>query len=480
MTSAEPQSRATPQSRSDHDGAADLPAERGVRPLPWGWCALLTALLTVVLFNDGPLLRLYFDLDLPYWTDPVEDWLSDWGHLVAIGLGVALLLFRDRHMALHAAVVVLVASLVVFLMKALFGRARPGDAGDPMLFFGLTFEHDAFPSGHTAAIWAAVFVVMRGYPKLGWLWFAFGLLVAWGRLHTQAHYPSDLLAGAFVAFGLDQFLRALGRHESRASNPETPPTTAPTSSSSSSSSSSSVSTPASAPTPRTPNTSSIPGVSDGARPRRWRIALPWLIVVCVPPMIAWPARTPVPPRIAEAEREAIVRELYSRILGRPVDDQAYDLWMDRIPRVRVVSDPVFQFARSGEFYRSIKSRNAAAEDRIEDLYHRLLDRAPSPGERARAEALMADPARLRFGTRLLATRLLLSREYLERFGPFAMPGDPRFDEAPPDQAAPISDSHPHLDPHSDSDSESTTTSPEHDASANAHESGSNNAEPDRP
>lgn len=99
---------------------------------------------------------------------------------------------------------VITATLVVWGMKAMVGRARPA-LWDAQWYWG-----SSFPSGHTlstaAFSTAAALCVARIRPRAGALAMVLALiwtgLVAISRLVLGVHWPSDVLAavclGAFV------------------------------------------------------------------------------------------------------------------------------------------------------------------------------------------------------------------------------------------------------------------------------------------
>ncbi len=123
---------------------------------------------------------------------------------VAVVAAVALLVARRQFEALLVGATVLTATLVVWGMKAIVGRARPA------LWEAQWYWGSSFPSGHslgTAAFsTAAALCVARIWPRAGNL--AMGLAILWtclvaiSRLVLGVHWPSDVLAamclGAFI------------------------------------------------------------------------------------------------------------------------------------------------------------------------------------------------------------------------------------------------------------------------------------------
>lgn len=85
------------------------------------------------------------------------------------------------------------------ILKNLIGRIRPCDINTSIQLL-IARPHDfSFPSGHTAASFAAVAALgLSGEKKLWKLSLVLAILIAFSRLYLYVHYPSDILGGMLV------------------------------------------------------------------------------------------------------------------------------------------------------------------------------------------------------------------------------------------------------------------------------------------
>ena len=84
------------------------------------------------------------------------------------------------------------------VLKPLIGRLRPFVERPDVVLLIPPPGDASFPSGHTAASFAAVFALKAsGSPlwKPALLW---ALLIAFSRLYLYVHWPSDVLGGAVL------------------------------------------------------------------------------------------------------------------------------------------------------------------------------------------------------------------------------------------------------------------------------------------
>lgn len=85
------------------------------------------------------------------------------------------------------------------ILKNLFARIRPCDINTQIQLLIARPDDFSFPSGHTAASFAAVSALyLSGERKLWIPALALACLIAFSRLYLYVHYPSDILGGVFV------------------------------------------------------------------------------------------------------------------------------------------------------------------------------------------------------------------------------------------------------------------------------------------
>lgn len=85
------------------------------------------------------------------------------------------------------------------ILKNLFGRIRPCDVNTSVRLLVARPDDFSFPSGHTAASFAAVTaLVLAGERKLWKPALLLAVFIAFSRLYLYVHYPTDILGGVFV------------------------------------------------------------------------------------------------------------------------------------------------------------------------------------------------------------------------------------------------------------------------------------------
>lgn len=110
---------------------------------------------------------------------------------------------------LHMLTVGLSGTLVYKWLKHRTSRPRPFQVRQDVLLSGTPLDYFSFPSGHTLHAVAFGVVAVQHYPQLFPLIYPFVLLVGMSRVVLGLHYPSDVLAGALIGYGLVQMYAPL-------------------------------------------------------------------------------------------------------------------------------------------------------------------------------------------------------------------------------------------------------------------------------
>lgn len=98
------------------------------------------------------------------------------------------------------------AGVVTPLLKRAFGRARPIHGEGVSSFHPFSKDHQSFPSGHATNAFALATVIAEHYRGTIVAPIVYGIAtgVAFSRVNDEAHFPSDVVAGALIG-------RAVGR-----------------------------------------------------------------------------------------------------------------------------------------------------------------------------------------------------------------------------------------------------------------------------
>ena len=130
---------------------------------------------------------------------PAVSWTANHGELWII-LAAVLLLIRNQRKYGASVACSLVLDLVScnLLLKPLIGRIRPFAVNTAVELLVKAPLDASFPSGHTAASFAAVFALKAAGSPLWKPALAAAVVIAFSRLYLYVHWPSDVLAGALL------------------------------------------------------------------------------------------------------------------------------------------------------------------------------------------------------------------------------------------------------------------------------------------
>ena len=145
-------------------------------------------------------------LDLQFKGDIKREtrWFAQYGQSACTPV-VGLLVWDldDGRKALPIVLAVTITAVAAMVVKRVIGRVRPGreNAGQ---FLGPTFKHanyrESFPSSHAACAVALSAMLAHTYPGGTMTFWALAAICAALRYVLDAHWPSDIVAGALLGY----------------------------------------------------------------------------------------------------------------------------------------------------------------------------------------------------------------------------------------------------------------------------------------
>lgn len=121
--------------------------------------------------------------------------------IIWIVLAVVLLILpKTRRTGIIVAAALLMDLILCnLILKNLVARVRPYDVNTAIAILIKKPLDFSFPSGHTAASFAAMTALFLAKMKKAWIAaLVLAVLIAFSRLYFYVHYPTDVLGGAVV------------------------------------------------------------------------------------------------------------------------------------------------------------------------------------------------------------------------------------------------------------------------------------------
>lgn len=139
----------------------------------------------------------------PYLTQVMKFFthIADAG-FIWIVLCIFLLMFKKtRKIGVCIAIALIMDFIIVnLILKPLINRPRPFMSRDIAVLIKAPIDA-SFPSGHSAASFAASFSVYLYNRKYGVLLMILSSLIALSRLYFYVHFPSDVVCGILLGIG---------------------------------------------------------------------------------------------------------------------------------------------------------------------------------------------------------------------------------------------------------------------------------------
>lgn len=133
---------------------------------------------------------------------PLITYLGEFG-AVWIVLAIVLVANKKYRKTGLIVAVALILDLIICngILKNIFRRTRPCDINTAVKLIIPHPSEYSFPSGHSAASFAAASALLfAGQKKMSYWAFGLATLIAFTRLYLYVHFPTDVLGGAAAGF----------------------------------------------------------------------------------------------------------------------------------------------------------------------------------------------------------------------------------------------------------------------------------------
>lgn len=136
--------------------------------------------------------------------------LGDAG-ILWIVLGLVMLLFPKYRRAGVCVLIALAMDFIIanLILKPLVARIRPYEYVDFVNLLIAEPRDFSFPSGHSFASFASSVSVFLYHKKAGAVLIVLAFLIAFSRMYLYVHFPSDVIAGAFMGIAVAFIARAI-------------------------------------------------------------------------------------------------------------------------------------------------------------------------------------------------------------------------------------------------------------------------------
>lgn len=206
------------------------------RPVTFSFLLMLVAITWLLILNDGPLLDLINTYRFSF-LESIARWFSYWGDYPTGSIPIAVALWTVGYFTRkvgwrRAAIACLLAATITgtfsVVTRCALGRPRPcANVADGLYGMSVSYNYQAFPSGHSATSWATATALVITAPPIG-IPIAVGAAgVVWSRLYLERHHTSDVFVGAWIGIfgGLVAGLAA--RHHRKYARPRILPALLP-------------------------------------------------------------------------------------------------------------------------------------------------------------------------------------------------------------------------------------------------------------
>jgi undecaprenyl-diphosphatase len=158
---------------------------------------------TFYLINKG-LSNMIFDIIMP-WLTHIGDFWAGWIFILIIIIINRKPIERGLRLGLFLSIIYGLVSGSQLIIRHLANRPRPFLDHDVIVRF-LCPTDPSFPSGHAVTAFMIAVILSFQFPKYKYVFYFLACLVSFSRVYLGVHYPSDVIVGALIGYGITKLL----------------------------------------------------------------------------------------------------------------------------------------------------------------------------------------------------------------------------------------------------------------------------------
>lgn len=159
-------------------------------------------MLELITNLDNAILNAFVAIRTEFLTQAVVGFTALGSLVVVLAIFAAIYQFGDKDLGIKGILAAVTSSALVAALKFMYQRPFPEQALQVNPDYFIPYS---FPSGHTASAFAAAYIMMYHRNKGKYILPVLAGLVGVTRVYLGIHYPTDVVAGAFVGIAVAIF-----------------------------------------------------------------------------------------------------------------------------------------------------------------------------------------------------------------------------------------------------------------------------------